>query len=408
MRQIEAVVHVSWELPFPLRLDPSAIFIWEPQHELALLDPRPRVGDLSWLRTSTVLPAAAVFKETGPLNQYEFPDRDYLVAAQLASGQKFPTAKLLRGPKGGFVEPRAYTHVNLFLCVSHQERYKDPSVMDRAGQALNNVLDVYRFVTMDPLVRSIRVDKDCYYTMTSVANLPMASRTLTVEEILRSVGALRFGHEIGVNRSHTVGLNSFEDLFVGDSLSEPTLGLFIQLARAPHQLELFHQLVFSAIRRLKRHEEALAVLDAQSAFEAFVAALIREELQRQGASATEIKTELGLGGSLHSLQRRLERLDQVAVSLAGGRTPPLPFLKSPAESTWRNGLYAVRNRIIHEGLRVISFTEAKAALVAGLHGMHAIESLHPAFVRQLTWSGGALDLGHIQQTAGRISRFFEV
>jgi hypothetical protein len=315
--------------------------------------------------------------------------------------------RLVQGPNGGFIEPRAYTHVNLFLCLSHRDGYSDPAVLERAGRALNNLLDVYRFVTMDPIVRSIRVDKDCYYSMASVAELPASSRALPMEQILRSIGDLAFGHVIGVNRCHTVGLNSFEDLFVGDSLPEPYLGLLLPLCRAPHQLELFHQLVFSAIRRLKRHEEALSVLDAQSAFEAFVAVLVREDLQRQGVSAHDIEVQLGLGGPLHSLQRRLERLDRVVASLVTRTTAPPAFLKSPQEQAWRKNLYALRNRIIHEGLRTVSFAEAKAALVAGLHAIHAIQSLDAVFGRQLTWSGAALNLDHIEQTAGRISRLFE-
>lgn len=407
MSQIAAVVQVSWELPFPLRLAPRAFLVWEPEHGLALLDPWPRVGDLVWSRTSTVLPATAVFKDLGPPNAHAYPDRDYLLTAHLTSGEEFPAVKLIRGPAGGFIEPRAYTHVNLFLCLSHRGSYSDPSVMDRAGRALNNVLDVYRFVTMDPLARSIHVDKDCYYTMQSVAELPASSRPLSIEEILRSVSDLAFGHVIGVNRSHTIGLNSFEDLFVGDSLPEPNLSLLLRLSLAPHQLELFHQLVFSAIRRLKRHEEALSVLDAQSAFEALVAVLVREGLQRQGVAPTGIEAQLGLRGSLHSLQRRLEWLDRVAASQVAGGTNPPAFLNSPPERQWRTKLYALRNRIIHEGLRTVSFAEAKAALVAGLHAIHAIQSLHPAFGRQLTWSGTALDLHHIEETAGRISRLFE-
>lgn len=407
LSQIEAVVHVSWELPFPLRLAPKAFFVWEPEYGLALLDPRPRVGDLIWSRTSTVLPATAVFKDLGPPNKHAYPDCDYLLTAKLTSGEELPTVKLIRGPAGGFIEPRAYTHVNLFLGLRHRESYHDPSVMERAGCALNNVLDVYRFVTMDPLVRSVHVDKDCYYTMQSVAELPESSRTLFIREILRSVGDLAFGHVIGVNRSHTIGLNSFEDLFVGSDLPEPNLDLLLHLSLAPHKLEMFHQLVFSAIRRLKRHEEALSVLDAQSSFEALVAVLVREDLQRKGVGPTNIEIQLGLRGPLHSLRYRLKHLDLVSANqVVSGTTPPA-FLNSSAEREWRSKLYALRNRIIHEGLRTVSFAEAKAALVAGLHALHAIQSLHPAFERQLTWSGTALDLQHIEHTAGRISRLFE-
>lgn len=409
MPQCEAVVHVSWELPFALRLSSRAFFIWEPEYGVAVFDPRPRVGDLTWQRSSSVLPADTLYTDLGPPNEHAFPDREYLVTSLLQSGRELPTAKLTSGSAGGFVEPRAYTLANLFLCLQTRSTYDSPAVMERAGEALNNFVDVYRFVTMDPLIRSLRVDKDCYYTMLSVADVPLDSQALPAQAVLQNIGNLGFGHILGVNCAHKIGLNSFDDLFPGDPLPDANFQLLLQLTGAPHHLELFHQLIFSAIRRLKRHEEALAVLDAQSAFEALVALLVREELQRQGLSSTDIETQLSYSGPLGTLQRRLERLDRVAASLApgsaGGRPPA--FLNSPTEYNWRRDLYKLRNRIVHEGLRTVPFQDAKRGIVAGLHAVHAIQALHPAFNRPLTWSGPALDLLHIQESAGRLSRLFE-
>jgi hypothetical protein len=70
-------------------------------------------------------------------------------------------------------------------------------------------------------------------------------------------------------------------------------------------------------------------------------------------------------------------------------------------------LYGLRNRIVHEGLRSVPFEEAKAGVVAGLHAIHQIQDLTYAFARPMIWSGAALDLDHIQKSAGRISRLFE-
>lgn len=49
MARYEALVHVLWELPFPLRLPPVGLFCWEPGEGVALFDPRPEVGDLTGL-----------------------------------------------------------------------------------------------------------------------------------------------------------------------------------------------------------------------------------------------------------------------------------------------------------------------------------------------------------------------
>lgn len=148
------------------------------------------------------------------------------------------------------------------------------------------------------------------------------------------------------------------------------------------------------------------MLDAQSAFESFVAVLIVEELGRRGLSAQQVEHEMTYPQSLHSLAPRLKELDVIAkVSAAGGAFAP--FAKSAAYVRWKDDLYRLRNRIVHTGLREVSFDSAKRGLVAGLRAVDAINELDPLFARPLRWSGGAVDLPHIEQSAGRLSRLFE-
>jgi len=406
MPEYKAIAHIFWELPFPLRLPPNAFFCWEPAEGIGLFDPRPDVGELAWRRKSSFLAATEVFADLGAPND-GYPTHDYLITSMLRSGREIKTAVLTRGPVGGFAEARPYTVANMFLCLRNKADYSTKEVLERAGIALNNILDVYRFVTIDPLVRSVRADLDCYYTVVSVAELPRETRDIEAQAALRMVGSLAFGMVIGVNRTHHVGLNSFDDLFAGEAIPEDVLRLFSSLIETPHNLELFHQLVFSAVRRLKRNEHALAVLDAQSAVESLVAVLISENLQKQGQTPQRIEAEMAPGGRLHTLQRRFEELDRLAAKLAPAGTPPRRFIGSPEEAQWRQALYRLRNRIVHEGLRSVPFAEAKTALVAGLHAIHAIQDLTPTFARAMIWSGAALDLAHVQQSAGRLSRLFE-
>lgn len=203
MPKYEALAHVIWELPFPLRLPAQAFVIWEPDEGVALFDPRPGVGELCWKRQSELLPLSEVFKDSGPANDC-YPTHDYLIASKLRSGKEVKTAMLTRGPTGGFVEPRPYAVANLFLCLRHKADYSAKRVLERAGLALNNVLDLYRFVTMDPLVRSVRADLDCYYTMVSVGELPASTGDIEASAALSLVGKVSFGSVIGVNRAHHV------------------------------------------------------------------------------------------------------------------------------------------------------------------------------------------------------------
>jgi hypothetical protein len=389
-----------------LRLPPNAIFTWEPAEGVALFDPRRDVGELAWKRRCHFLQATEVFTDIGPPNHC-YPVHNYLITSRLRSGREIKTALLSRGPEGGFSEARPYTIANIFLCLRQRTEYSTRALLERAGTALNNILDVYQFVTMDPLVRSVRVDQDCYYTLVSVADLPAEYGDMEPKAVLHKVSSLSFGSVIGVNRVHHIGLNSFDDLLAGGVIPADILQLFASLIAAPHDLELFHQLMFSAIRRLKRNENALAVLDAQSAVETLVAVLVVESLRNQGQTPEQIEAEMAARGRVHTLQRRLEELDRIAAAQTPADLQPLRFLGSPEETQWRSALYGLRNRIVHEGIRIVSFAEAKDALVAGLHAIHLIQSLIPVFNRAMTWSGSALDLGHIQPSAGRLSRLFE-
>ena len=400
MPQFEAIAHVLWELPFPLRLPPHAFLTWEPDEEIALCDPRPSVGDLIWKRSSDLLRPERVFSDLGPPNNV-FPQHDYVITSRLASGDEIPTAKLTQGPMGGFIEPRPYSIVNLFLCLRLKRDYAAPRLLERAGLALNNILDIYRFVTMDPLARSVRADLDSYYTIISIADIPDPTKERTSREALSLISTLSFGSTIGENRLHHIGLNSFEDLLSGGVLQPDAVRLFVSIVQTRHSLELFHQLFLEAVRRLKRGEHAFAVLDAQSAFESFVAVLTSETLQDQGMAPAAIEAEMALGGKLHLLQQRLRHLDSFA------KSPTSPFLGSAEETNWRRDLYDVRNRIVHGGVRSVSFADARVAVVAGLHAVAVVQMLSPSFRRKMTWSGDYLDLPHIQQTSGRLSRLWE-
>lgn len=406
MPRYEALVHVVWELPFPLRLPPAAFLCWEPGEGLALFDPKPEVGDLVWRRRSTLLKAAEVFPKLGHPNEC-YPGHDYMLTTRFPAGREIKTALLTHGSDGGFVEARPYTVANIFLCLRQRADYASEGVVERAAASLNNIVEVYRFLTMDPLARLVRADQDCYYTLLSVGDLPPESPEIEPQSALQHVASVSFGSVIGVNRAHRIGLNSFDDLLAGDTLPLDVLRLFNSLVSSPHELELSHQLMFSAIRRLKRSEHALAVLDAQSALESLVAVLVVEDLKRRGQTDQQIEAEMAPAGKLNTLQRRFEELDRVALARTPSDTQPRRFLGSPEETQWRTSLYRLRNRIVHEGLRTVPFADAKAGLVAGPHAIHRIQDLTPSFGRAMMWSGAALDLGHVQESAGRISRLFE-
>ncbi|OFV84992.1 MAG: hypothetical protein A2W26_04705 [Acidobacteria bacterium RBG_16_64_8] len=97
MPKFRAVAHILWELPFPLRLPPRAFPIWEPGEGVAVLDPRPRVGEVAWKRSCSFLTASDVFPDVGPPNEI-YPAHHYMVVSRFASGKKLRSAILTAGP----------------------------------------------------------------------------------------------------------------------------------------------------------------------------------------------------------------------------------------------------------------------------------------------------------------------
>lgn len=401
MPVFEALAHVLWELPFPLRLPPEMIPAWEPAEGIAFFDPRPVVGELSWRRTPTLLNRRDVLPDAEPENNW-FPDYDYRLTAHRPNGDRVVIAEVRRGAAGGFVEPRQYAIANIFLCVRNKANVDSEELVRRAAEVVNNVLAAYRFVTLDPLVRELRADLDTYYTVISLGDLPPLG-DVDALTALRAIDHVRFGVELGVSRFHRIGTNSFADLFSPEQLRPEFLTIFDALVRQPGELELFHKLTLSAIRRLKRHEHSLAIFDAQSAFETLVAAILVERLRAAGRTDPDIEQALAVGGALHTLKHRLRELDRIAQH--EGSTSR--FLNSAAEQRWRGTLYRLRNQIAHAGLRDVPFPDAKDAIVAGMHAMHAIQDLTPTFNRPLSWAGDVLDLPHVVDSRGRLARLFE-
>jgi len=401
MPVFDALAHVLWELPFPLRLPPEMIPAWEPAEGIAFFDPRPAVGELSWRRTPTLLNRGDVLPDAGPENNW-YPDYDYRLAAHRPNDERVVIAEMRRGAAGGFVEARQYAVANIFLCVRNKANADPEELVRRAAEVVNNVLAAYRFVTLDPLVRELRADLDTYYTVTSLGDLPPLG-DVDALTALRAIDHVRFGVELGVSRFHRMGANSFADLFSPEPLRPELLTIFDRLVPQPAELELFHKLTLSAIRRLKRHEHSLAIFDAQSAFETLVVAILVERLRAAGRTDPDIEQALAVRGALHTLQRRLQELDRIAQQEGSASR----FLNSAVEHRWRGTLYRLRNQIAHSGLRDVAFAEAKDAIVAGMHAMHAIQDLAPTFNRPLAWAGDVLDLLHVVDSRGRLARLFE-
>ena len=119
--------------------------------------------------------------------------------------------------------------------------------------------------------------------------------------------------------------------------------------------------------QLKRRNYHVAVLEAETAFEVYVADLLLRLKVQQGQDRSQLLAEMENPGHLGLLSQRLRGLDEAATAYCGssGLPPWVPFVGSPVYATWRSALYDLRNRIVHGGYRQTTFEEAKAAIVSG-------------------------------------------
>ncbi|MBI3047601.1 MAG: hypothetical protein HYY76_04755 [Acidobacteria bacterium] len=399
------VKHVRWELPFPLRLPPQAFLGWEPLHRVAAVCLIPGVGALQWKRQCSFLQRADVFVDPGPEpSDDEFPSHNYRLASLLArNGREVLTLELTGGRGGGFEEARPHSTANVFLVLTSQDSTNDTDLVNRAAQAINNFITLVAFMTLDGMSRPMNGDLDSYYTVISTARVPEDLGCGTAEEVLLGLDRLTFSSIVGEGRSHKVGMNSFEDLMPGAAIDRPPLlPQFVDLVRDEQRFELWHQLFWSSLRRLKRREYALAILDAESAFEVCVALTLRDALQRQGLTAEA--ADAALAADLGRLQDRLVRLDRIAQ--AEGATER--FIGSQAERNWRHELYDVRHDVVHHGIRELTFDVSKAGISRGLQAVERLLTLTPTFRRNFLWTQGATTLAHLRESAGRVSRLFEL
>lgn len=401
VRRYFAVVHVRWELPFLLRLPPQAFYCWEPQEGTATFASLARVGSVQWRRTSPLLSAEAAFGDLfEPEPDSALPAHDYRMAAVI-QGREYFTTQLHRGAGGGFDEVQMYSVANVWICLRNREEFEVKVMMQRASAALNNVLSVHWFLAADGRTRLLRPDLDSYYTLFSLAPVPDDWPPSTAEELLGRLGELKFQSDVGHGRQHNVGLGSADDLtirpFASDMLDSMAAFVRNQIELAVHQ-----QLFLSALRRLNRRENFLAIIDAESAFEVAVSYLLRRAMLAHGSSDQEI--EAAFESRLSGLQQQIVQLDKLASALTGSKER---FENSDAWRRWNRGLARLRHDVVHRGLRQISPADAREGVSAGMAGAIFLEDMLPDLAPSLRWGPEFAKLEQVRDSAGKLFRLFD-
>jgi len=305
-----------------------------------------------------------------------------------------PTLHIDTGRTGGFSELRPYTEVAVFIVVNGElSAPPSPESKDRAFRVLNHFLDIYSMITQDPYVRRIDRELDIYLIDFAVASVPPEIAQKPARAILDRISDIHFPTQVGKGRQLQYRVNTLEDLFPGQIIEKPYLDLLAQLVAEAYKVPLHYELIFAAQRELKHRNHHIAIIEAETAFEAYVAKTLVESCVATGVPRQDI---------LDPLTRRLERLDKAVRKYRelNGLPPVTAFVGSAEHSEWKTRLYKVRNRVVHEGWRSLTFDDAKRGIAACKAAIKYIEDQLPTISDRIQIAPG---LDHLTNTAGRLT-----
>lgn len=392
------IVASRFSIPFYLRLPTGFLLGWEPEAGVCAILPFRRLGEVSFSSACSLTSPAEVLDSYGsPI--VETPEHEMLMTCQLANGLEIPTLKIKTGAAGGFHELRSYSELVVFVLVAGPlPPLREIAV--RVAAATNHLIDIYRAVTQDPFVRRLDFDLDLFVIDYSFGVVGSALAEGSPIEIFRGIESVSFSAALEDHRFQ-YRLNTWEDLFPGPVLEHQFIQTLATMLPRQYELPLHYDLIFRAQSELKARNYHIAVLEAETAFEVYVAALLLRIVEANGGARADVLSQMEDPSKLGLLKRRLRRLDELIKGYRSSKgLPAVPaFVGSQGFRDWEDQLYKLRNRITHGGLRMVSFDDARLGISAGKKAIHEIESVVPDYANPVQI---ASEVTHLQNTAGRL------
>jgi hypothetical protein len=348
---ISEVHSFRFDLPFYLRLPGAAFPVWDPGDRCAGLLPRQRLGEVAFSKTTQLVPEDRLLDARVPA-PYEAPRHGVAMVCETPDYGIVPTLRVDTGPNGGCAELRPFTEV----CVFVSDAVASDAQLPRVFAILNNFIGLYRLVTQDPWVTQVDRELDIYLVDRAIATVPETHRSLDFEALLLQLGTLEFATGVDAQRNHSYRLNTLEDLFPGRVLDQPFLEALAVGARERYDMPLHYELVLLAQTQLKRRKYRFAVLEAETAFEVYVADLLVGVLTQLGGDRRQILEDLENPRKLGLLSQRLKALDAAAGEWRRRHSgaPWVPFVNSQLHTDWKSALYLLRNQVVHAGAHSVT------------------------------------------------------
>jgi hypothetical protein len=270
----------------------------------------------------------------------------------------------------------------------------------RVAAALNNVIAAHAFIAADGRTREIRAELDTYYTTFTLAEVPRDWPQMTSEALLHSMDRLTFKTDIGKHRVHKIGIGSADDM-TARPFDSTTLELWMTAIQSEVEFDTHQRLLLSALRRLRRREFVLAVIDAATAVEVCISDAIRRMMQARGASEQQIDDVFE---NAPRLQQQLTQMDRLRLSLDQSVDR---FEHSTVCRTWKTELAELRHNIVHRGQREVTEDLCLTALRAGVAATIWIEqAMPPHTMTGMRWNETFIGTPD-KPPPGKLRRFFD-
>jgi hypothetical protein len=393
------VLASTLDLPFYFRLPSIGFFTWDPDCDVAIIHPKQRAGEVSFSKTCKFVDAQKLLD--APCSHLEGPTNyEYLLKCEGENGIEISTLHINTKPTGGFTEFRAYSEVTIFIIVEGNQNSLTDELIVRTFQVLNHFIDIYRIITQDPFVHRIDEKHDTYLVDFSFGSVPEQYNNSPIN-ILKNIQSIPFSKDIGKGRELKLRLNSLEDLFPGKILKKDALDNFSKLIKTAYNMPLHYELIFTAQVELKRRNYHIAILEAETAFETYITATLLEISVSLGMNRDLLLADFENPKKLGLLSQRLKKLDSMIHNyrkLKALESKPT-FIESTIYAEWKNHLYKIRNKIVHEGWRFASFDLAKQGIAVCKSAIKEIEDRLPGISNLIQIYPG---VDHLQDTSGRL------
>lgn len=396
----KTVLKSLFDLPFYLRLPSSLFFTWDPEWGIAAILPCQHIGEVSFSKVCSLINSKRLLDSiSDSVNNPS--DQKIKMTCMTKDYGEIPTLHIDTGASGGFTELRAYTEVIVFVITTEEGGSLLAASKARTFEVLNHFIDTYRLITQDPYVYRIGEEFDTYVVDYSLGNVPSEYESGSPTDILSHISSINFPRDIGKSRELKYRLNSLDDLFPGKILEKNFLDMFMQWIKSPYDVPLHYELILKAQVELKQRNYNLTIIEAETAFEVYIANVLLEASVAIGLARNQIIADMENPRKLGFLSKRLTKLDSVVGQYRIARSlAKLPdFVNSTIHKNWKSDLYELRNKIVHAGWCLTTFDLAKQAIQSCKAAIKDIEDRIPGITNPIQIYPG---VNHLQNTAGRL------